>query len=280
MSGVLKPVSFKKPVVPEPRLSKRYEPGRRDKRFWSAAEDKKLREHFPVGGAPACIPHLPGRGPGAIYQRATKLGLSAPHVNNLRKKRREYPADIDDQIREAWPTLQGKGATNAWADKIGIPRWWLTKRATKLGLTKAWKKEPPWTQAEIDLMKDAPLHDPVKCSRIFREHGFARSPTAIVVKAKRLDLSRRYRETFSATAASKILGIDAKSFTRMILTGELHAEKRETLRVAQQGGDPWSIPRAVLRAFVIEHLERVDIRKVDKFAFVDLLVNIEKREAA
>lgn len=273
MMPALQPVSFKKPVTPEPRISKRYQPGRRDKRFWTDGEDAVVRQHYPAGGAPACVPYLPGRGPGSIYQRAAKLGLSGPRFSNKGKKRREYPADIDDQIRDAWPTLQGKGATNAWADKIGIPRWWLTKRATKLGLTKAWKKEPPWTQAEIDLMGKVPLHDPIKCSRIFRDHGYTRSPTAITVKAKRLDISRRYRETFSATAAAKILGIDAKLFTRMILTGEISAEKRETNRVAQQGGDPWSIPRETLRAFVIEHLDRIDIRKVDKFSFVDLLVN-------
>jgi hypothetical protein len=273
MKPALQPVSFKKPVVPQPRLSKPYEPGRRDKRYWTEAEDAVVRQHYPTGGAAACLPGLPNRGIGAVYQRAGKLGLKGQHYSPAGRKRREYPADIDDRIREAWPTLQGKGATNAWADEIGLPRWWLTKRATALGLTKAHKKEPPWTQTEIDLMHKVPLHDPMRCSRIFREHGFSRSPTAITVKAKRIDLSRRYRATLSATSTAKILGIDAKTFTRMILTGEIPAEKRQTQRLPQQGGDPWSIKREDLRAYIIEHLERIDIRKVEKFAFVDLLVN-------
>ena len=99
-------------------------------------------------------------------------------------------------------------------------------------------------KAEEALMKQVPLHDPDRCAKIFREHGFSRSPTAIVVRAKRLDLSRRYRETLSATQIGKLLGVDGKTVTREILQGDLKAEKRPTNRLNQQGGDPWSVTPA------------------------------------
>jgi len=122
-------------------------------------------------------------------------------------------------------------------------------------------------------MRKVPLHDPDRCAEIFREHGFNRSPTAIVVRSKRLDIARRYRATFSATSAAKLLGVDATNFCMKCLSGEVRAVKRKTNRLPQQGGDPWSVTREDLRSYVLNNLERIDIRKVDKFAFVDLLIN-------
>lgn len=89
----------------------------------------------------------------------------------------------------------------------------------------------------------------------------------------RLDLSRRYTATFSAAQVGKILGVDSKTVTREILQGDLAAVKRPTRRLPQQGGDPWSIERSALKRYIVDHLDRVDLRKVDKFAFVDVLVN-------
>lgn len=40
---------------------------------WTGAEDTHVREHFPDGGAAACVPHLPGRTEAAITQRWYKI---------------------------------------------------------------------------------------------------------------------------------------------------------------------------------------------------------------
>ena len=100
----------------------------------------------------------------------------------------------------------------------------------------------------------------------------ARSPAAIMIRAHRCDLSRRWTATLSATAVAKILGVDGKTVTVWLLKGWLKAVKRPTRRLAQQGGDPWSVERAELRRFIAENPERIDLRKVDKLAFVELLV--------
>lgn len=90
------------------------------------------------------------------------------------------------------------------------------------------------------------------------------------------DLSRRYAETLSANKVAKILGIDPKSVARECIAGRLKATRRKTQRTPQQGGDPWSIQRPDLRAFIIEHLGAIDMRKVEKFEFVDILVRTEE----
>lgn len=271
----LRKVSFKRPVERAPRLSKPYiAKAPRDERYWTADEDAIIRQYFPTGGRNTCLAHLgPHRTPSGVYGRAHKLGV---------KIRRKGPQislkvspDFDARLRKFYEEGDGRkrGECNAFADAHGLPRWWVTKRAIKLGLVMPHKKEPPWTAAEEKLMEKVPLHDPDRCARIFREHGFARSPTAIMVKAKRLNLSRRYTATFSATTVGRILGVDIKTVTREIIQGDLPAVKRPTKRSPQQGGDPWSIDRAGLRAYIIAHVDRIDFRKVDKFALVDALTN-------
>lgn len=271
MSG-LKPVSFRQERAHEPRLSAPHVPGKHNDRYWTEAEDEIIRKYYPAGGYAACAAHLPPhRSRLSVYQRTNVLGVK--RNAGERALTVKLPDDIDDKLREFYRDGDGKkrGECNDFADSLGLPRWKVTHRAIKLGLVMPHKKEPPWTAAELALMPKLPLHDVEKSARIMRQHGFARSPTAIMVKAKRLNLSRRYRETLSATAVGRILGVDAKTVTREILQGDLKAEKRETQRRIQQGGDPWSITPANLRRYILDNLARIDLRKVDKFAFVQIV---------
>lgn len=270
-SGNLTPVSFRKVRGHAPRLSKPYVPGApKHERFWSETELQVLRDHYERHGPDHCIGLLRGRGKTAVYQTAANLGLKAPNRKAERQTHASTP-ELDARIREAWPELKGRGAVYALADRLRVPRWWLSKQATRLGLTMPHKKEPNWGPAEIELLRKTPLSNLDAAVDVFRAHGFARSPASLMNKAKRLSVSRRYSASFSATRVAKILGVDGKTVTREILAGDLKAEKRATRRLPQQGGDPWSVERADLRRYVIDNLERIDFRKVDKFELVELL---------
>lgn len=269
----LQPVSFKKGRAHLPRLSKPYVPGKRDPRFWSEDELDIIRRYYPTGGASACLAHLPvHRTASGVYGQAKKLGLGSK-IGGGPKVKIDVPAGFDDMLRQEWQQLDGKnrGAVAALAERLSVPRWWLSKQARKLGLTQPHKKEPPWTAAEDALMAKVPLHDPDRCAEIFREHGFGRSPTAIAVHAKRIGLSRRFNEGLSGRQAAKILGFDDKTLTAYCISGELKATKRDDNRLPQQGGSRWVIKPANLRQFVVDRLERIDFRKVDKFELVRLL---------
>lgn len=275
----LTPVPFSKPRGHRERISKPYVPGRHSDRYWTSDELDVIRAHFATGGAPACLAHLPAhRTPSGVYQQARKLGLKAKEGGG-KKQRIETPPDFDEILRRAYAAMSGKkrGEVNALADGLGLPRWFVTKRATKLGLTMPHRKEPPWTAAEDALLRKVPLLDLEKCAEIFRQHGFMRSPTAINVRSKRQALSRRAtRETVSAREAALILGIDSKAVTAWCIAGELPAARREDQRSSQQGGSAWAIHPADLRIFILNHLDRIDFRKVEKFAFVDLIANQQK----
>jgi hypothetical protein len=273
MSG-LQPVSFRKGRQFEPRLSEKYVRGKHSERFWTEAEKEIIRRYYPEGGAPACLAHLPDhRTKSGVYIQAKKLGL------HRRGHKRPAPAivvtpELDQTIRDEWMMLDGrkKGEVQALADRLGVKRWWLSNRARTLGLTVAQKKQPPWTAAEDALMAKAPLHDPDRAAAMFREHGYSRSPSAIMVHAKRIGLSRRAsREEFSAGGAAKILGIDAKGITRWCISGDLKAVKRDDRRRSQQGGSAWDIKPADLRRFILDNLEIIDLRKVEKVSFCLLI---------
>lgn len=160
----LEPVSFKKGRAHLSRLSAPYVPSRRNPRFWTDSEIIIVRRYYPTGGAAACLAHLPShRTKSGVYIQAGKLGLTAK-VGGGPKVRIETPSDFDEKLKDAWSLLDGKkhGTVNALAERLGVPRWWDTQRARKLGLTQPHKKKPPWTAAEDTLMAKVPLHNPAQ----------------------------------------------------------------------------------------------------------------------
>jgi hypothetical protein len=265
---MLTPVSFHKERQREPRLSPPRVPGRTSSRYWQDAEVAIMLEHYEARGPAYCLSLLPGKTLRQVYAHANKLRLRAPKAG---VERRKIGTQYDEAIKEAWPLLRGLGAVSRLADKLGIPRHAVSQRARALGLTMPHKKEPPWTSAEAELLRKAPLHNPDKASAFFAAHGFRRSPSSIMNKCKRLDISRRFKGALSATAAAKILGIDNKTMAVWCGAGDLVAARRGSRRLVQQGGDAWAIEPAELRRFVIDNLDRIDIRKVDKHAFVALI---------
>lgn len=271
----LKRVSFSRPRQHEPRLSTPYVPGKTHQRYWTEAELDVLRQNYETGGAAACMALLPPHRASlsGIYAMANKLGLKGGKTPRERRSWKATP-ELDARIISEWALLDGKkkGEVGNLADRLGVPRWWLSDRASALGLTIAHKKEPPWTKAEDLLLEQVPLHRPEEAARIFREHGFQRSPTAIVVRCKRRGLSRRAtHESLSAAEVARILGVDGKWVTSRCIDGRLVGGRRGSQRLAQQGGDAWAIRPEDLRQFIIDNVHEIDLRKVEKFGFMWVL---------
>lgn len=243
------------PMVGEPRSAAR--------RFWTGREEKLLRETYPSG----------------IYNHARGMGIDGPATARRGGRPRERWASneqIDRIITEVYQRAPKKNDIKKLAVTVGRPRWWVSKRAQKLGLVAPRFKEPPWSEAEIELVAANAHKAPPTIRLILAGKGFRRSPTAILVKLKRLGTGTGKNadvDHYTATALAKLFGIDVKSLTRWIDKGWLRAAKRGTARVEAQGGDEWWIHRRDIRAFIIESTAAVDIRKVDKFWFVEILVN-------
>lgn len=261
------------PMHGEPRLK-----ARGSRHFWNTREIAVLREHYPKVGVPGCLSLLPGRSASSIYQRAHIEKLDAP-VTEARIQKgvsRQHWANspgIDAVIRDRIPKCTQKRDLIKLAESLGRPRWWVSKRAAVLGLIAPRFREPRWSDEEINLIREQAHHAPNTLRLALKRAGFTRTTTAIVLKLKRTGSTREDPDHFTAQGLSELMGIDRKTVGTWCERGQLAARRRGTERTPQQGGDQWWIHRRDVRRFIIENAAVVDIRKVDKFWFIDLLAN-------
>ena len=244
---------------------------------WSPQEDQVLRTRWTVGGYEAVRDLLPRRTYSAIVTRASTLRVKAPA--HVRRKPRKYPSTehIDRMIRDGYLAATGdKAEIRRLAERVGRPRWWVSRRALDLGLRQPTKREPPWTDAELELLESLAHHSVEVIRRKMAARGFRRSATAIAVKVKREGIGlREARELvgiYSATGVARLLGVDAKTITRWIEVEGLPATKAGTARVDVQGGDEWRIKARSLRTWIGANAARIDLRKVHRDWFIDLML--------
>jgi hypothetical protein len=254
-------------IVGEPRTANR--------RFWTTREIRVLKENYPAVGLAGCLPLLPGRTAGSIYQHANAVNLVAPRE---KERQRGLPRQawttsdhIDTAIRRGIAQATNRGDVLSLAKAINRPRWWVSKLAQALGLIPPRFKQPEWAGAELEIISNAAHLKPAALKRRLQNAGFDRTETAIVNKLKRVGADRQDPDHCSAFTLSTLMGVDGHTITDWIAKGWLIAGRRGTNRVAEQGGDSHWIRYADVRRFITTHAAHVDIRKVDKFWFIDLL---------
>ena len=191
------------------------------------------------------------------------------------------PHGTDDLIRKAYQEevgmqscTQGHSPVRDLAKTLGVPRWKVTRRAQGLGLITKKKKEPSWTEKELKILESQSRFTPETIQRKLKENGYARSVVGIVLKRQRM----RFLGNLNGQTANNLsacFGIDRKTITRWINKGYLKAQKRNTNRTSAQGGDAYYIKDRWVRDFIIESIDMIDIRKVDKYWLIDLLAGGE-----
>lgn len=139
----------------------------------------------------------------------------------------------DRLIRNAYAspeyaTQRGR-AIKGLAEKLGWPRYIIRRRALAIGAVQLHRKEPPWTEAELDLLEQHAHKVPDVIARIFRNHGYARTATAISVKTKRVGLLTRQSRIdagqYSGRELSRCMG--KVEIARLIECVELLCETRK-----------------------------------------------------
>lgn len=146
-----------------------------------------------------------------------------------------------------------------------FPIWVIRRRAKELRLTRI--KEPRWTPRDEEFVRAHIGTRP--WPKMAKRLG--RTVVAVKLHTKRMGL-RKTRIGLTANSAARLLGCDIHVVTRWIRKGWLPAVRRGTDRRPNQGGDAWFISPLHLRRVVIEHPEEVDLRRVDKLWFIDLLI--------
>ena len=190
-----------------------------------------------------------------------------------RRRKWRPTAEIDAAIREAyWLLVQenDRQALKRCARLVGWPEYKIRRRGAELGLARV--KEPGWSLEEVAIVEANGMYGPQCIQKKLADAGYKRTQTAIVLKRRRTELTASHLG-YSATALSKLMGIDGQAVTDWIERGMLGAERRGTERTARQGGDAWFIRLEDARAFLFAHPDEWDLRKVEKWWFLDLVTD-------
>jgi hypothetical protein len=238
-------------------------------KLWTESELAILRRHYPGGGAVAVREHLPHRTPGAVHEKAKRLGLKVgPTRNHL--LRYSNSVHIDEAIRRFY-LVPHKGGLSKLANQLNRPRHWISARARYLAVTIPRRHDGPWSEAEIALLRKNAAKVPYNITRIFAKHGFRRSASAIKNKMLKLRCVRDDEDMYSASGVAELFGVDVHLVINWIRKGWLKAQMKGTARER----DTYQVHHNHIRRFVIENVGAIDIRRVEKDWFVDLLAGRE-----
>lgn len=179
--------------------------------------------------------------------------------------------EIHEKIKSVYHTDSGNGQVRTLASGLDLPRWKVTRYAVEQGWTAKQKKEPDWNKKELSILRKNAHFSLGRIQFKLKVRGFHRTIFGIQLKRKRMRMLRNI-DGDSAMGLAECLGVDAHFITRAINGGRLRAVRRQTARKPAQGGDIWFIEDRWARKYILENIYEIDIRKVDKYWFVDLLL--------
>jgi hypothetical protein len=170
---------------------------------------------------------------------------------------------LDEIIREAYRKQRAgdRGALSKASREIGWPRDAVCKRGAELGVARV--KELPWSTVEEDVLEQFGHMAPSGIQRQLGRAGYFRSIGAIQVKLNRNRIKGNL-DGYSACKLADALGVDAHKVLLWIRRGLLRATRR-------QGGEIFWIPRREVKRFVLRAPEEIDLARVEKIWFLDLL---------
>jgi hypothetical protein len=165
-------------------------------------------------------------------------------------------------------TSKRDGRITKLAKYLGIPRRTVYQRARRLGVYQPRIDHVPWSDEEVGLLERNAWKTPETIQKCLKKEGFQRSIPAIILKKKRARIMPN-QEGYNATQVAEGLGVDLHIVTQWIGRGFLKAEKRGSNRV----NDIWYLKDKAVKTFIINHIGIIDIRRVEKIWFVDVLIN-------
>lgn len=204
--------------------------------------------------------------------RFCSAGCRSKGMRGVPCKKGKYPIspELAEKIRLMYANGTGNGEVKAFAKKHGLPRWKVTRFAQNKGLFPRQKGNSAWSEDEKAMLQRLARYCPETISARMKKKGYDRSASAVAVKLNRFRC-RQNMKGYSARSLAECLGVDMKLVARAIRMGKLEADRRGTERTEAQGGDHFWIEEKNIRQYILDWLPEIDLRKVDKFWFVDLL---------
>ena len=157
----------------------------------------------------------------------------------------------------------------AYLTREHITQFAVKGQVQRLGIAR--DKSPVWTDAEVEVLREMiNQYFPITIAR-----KLGRSVNAVVVKSKRLGLSRRVRDGwFVKREVGEICGVDHRKVQSWIDSGELKAGWHTEVKPQKDGSATWHILEADLRVFLLSHCGELQGRNVDLFQIVSIINKI------
>jgi hypothetical protein len=155
------------------------------------------------------------------------------------------------------------------AKQFHMPRWAIYQRALKIGAVTASHQKKPWENEEIKILEKNARYAPQAIKKKLAKAGFQRSMASIVLKRKRMRLLSNL-EGMSASLCAEFLGVDLHWVLNHINIGSLRAE---VIRHDREGKANYHIREKDLRKFIVYNPDLIDLRKVEKYYFIELVAN-------
>jgi len=181
-----------------------------------------------------------------------------------------FTPEIDKEIHYTYSiNIDSKPRVINLARKYRVPRWAIYQRALKIGAVTSSHQKKPWVEQEIRILKKYARYDPQTIMKRLAKAGFQRSMASIVLKRKRMRLLSNL-EGMSACLCAEFLGVDLHWVLNHINTGSL---KAEVIRRDRENKANYFIREEDLRKFIIINPDLIDLRKVEKYYFIELVAN-------
>jgi hypothetical protein len=155
------------------------------------------------------------------------------------------------------------------AKKFRMPRWAIYQRALKISAVNSSHQKRPWQDDEIRILEKYARYGPLTIKKRLEKAGYQRSMASIVLKRKRMRFLSNL-EGVSACLCAEFLGVDIHWVLNHINTGSL---KAEVIRRDREGKSNYHIREKDLRKFIIHNPDVIDLRKVEKYYFIELVAN-------
>jgi len=156
---------------------------------------------------------------------------------------------------------------NRMIRETGLPRWYIKRRASRLGLTMHQDRRP-WTIAEEAIVERLVG----KVSALTIAKRLKRTEASVVLKIKRMGLSRRVRNGYTMRDLEECLGESHKKIQRWIENGWLRDRLQGTQRNNGNGRDIHRFRESAILDFIRRHPEELNLGKVDSIWFLDLVL--------
>lgn len=242
---------------------------KRPHRFWTKKEEDLLRRCYSNNqDVVEALAKRTGRTQKAIQLRAYAHGLTTDQGRAPNAEPHEWSQEEIDILRREY---QGTSASKEEIAKaLGLTPAQIHYQVQRLGLAKT-NDRRRWTKEEDERLKDLMGRtSPTKIAKLMN-----RTVNSIVVRSKRLNISRRDREGwYTKMEVCQILGKDHRWVQTRIDCGTLKAAYHMGKEPQGPGGAMWHINEKDLKDFITRYCHELNGRNVDLIQIVQILVGL------